>query len=103
MGIAPFVTALVPTMHVVWDWNGMVRDDLDDHFAALNATLPALGDAVDDADTAHAYGAFAVLHTGGLHNPAKLAAAGLPLAQSLTDAVALSSWLIADAAHPAFF
>ncbi|MFF2955712.1 HAD family hydrolase [Kitasatospora sp. NPDC057965] len=30
-------------IRIVWDWNGTVRDDIDDHVAALNATLPALG------------------------------------------------------------
>ncbi|GAA2119448.1 HAD-IA family hydrolase [Kitasatospora saccharophila] len=30
-------------IHLVWDWNGTVRDDLDDHVAALNATLPRIG------------------------------------------------------------
>ncbi|MFB7950137.1 HAD family hydrolase [Kitasatospora phosalacinea] len=38
-------------MHVVWDWNGTIKDDLDDHVAALNATLPALGSAPIDRDT----------------------------------------------------
>ncbi|MFD7730495.1 HAD family hydrolase [Kitasatospora phosalacinea] len=30
-------------IHLVWDWNGTMRDDLDDHVAALNATLPRIG------------------------------------------------------------
>ncbi|MEV0535840.1 HAD family hydrolase [Kitasatospora sp. NPDC050463] len=221
----------LPTMHVVWDWNGTVKDDLDDHVNALNATLPALGgdlvdretyrakhtvpipnfyarllgreiteqewldsdgaflehlraqpvrvragavelmtalheaghtqsllslcphdallaevgeagighffdrvdgrtgasggtkaaplaahldalglagqghrvllvgDALDDADAAHANGAHVVLHTGGLHHPAKLAAAGHHVADTLADAVALGSQLIARTAH----
>ncbi|WP_051816780.1 HAD family hydrolase [Kitasatospora sp. NRRL B-11411] len=38
-------------MHVVWDWNGTIKDDLDDHVAALNATLPALGGTPVDRDT----------------------------------------------------
>lgn len=149
-------------MHVVWDWNGTVKDELDDHVSALNATLPALGgtpvdretyrakhtvpipnfyarllgrtiteqewiasynaplaahldalgltgrahrvllvgDAVDDTDAAHANGALAVLHTGGLHHPAKLAAAGHPLTETLTEAVALGLRLAARSAHP---
>ncbi|MFD0405314.1 HAD family hydrolase [Kitasatospora sp. NPDC127116] len=28
---------------IVWDWNGTLRNDVDDHLAALNATLPDLG------------------------------------------------------------
>lgn len=38
-------------IHVVWDWNGTLRDDLDDHVAALNATLPALGGTPVSRDT----------------------------------------------------
>ncbi|WP_233288993.1 HAD family hydrolase [Kitasatospora sp. MBT63] len=228
MNTSTFFAAATPLtrMHVVWDWNGTVKDDLDDHVSALNATLPALGgeavdretyrakhtvpipnfyarllgrtiteqewlssdnafldhlraqpvrvrdgaielmaalreaghtqsllslcphdtlvreveeagighfftriegrtgpsggtkaapltahlealglteqahrvllvgDAVDDADAAHANGAHAVLHTGGLHHPAKLAAAGHPLTDTLTDAVALGLRLV---------
>ncbi|MET8539891.1 HAD family hydrolase [Kitasatospora sp. NPDC004799] len=227
MNTALFAATTPPTrMHVVWDWNGTVKDDLDDHVAALNATLPALGgapvdretyrakhtvpipdfyarllgrtiteqewiasdnaflahlraqpvrvregavelmtalreaghtqsllslcphdtlvreveqagierfftryegrigpsggtkaaplaahlhalgltdrahrvllvgDAVDDADAAHANGAYAVLHTGGLHHPAKLAASGHPLTDTLADAVALGLSLV---------
>lgn len=38
-------------VHIVWDWNGTLRDDLDDHVAALNQTLPELGGAPVSADT----------------------------------------------------
>ncbi|MFD8781893.1 HAD family hydrolase [Kitasatospora sp. NPDC059599] len=55
-----------------------------------------VGDAVDDADAAHANGAHAVLHTGGLHHPAKLAATGHPLTDTLTSAVALGLRLVQD-------
>ncbi|MFF2819396.1 HAD family hydrolase [Kitasatospora cineracea] len=37
-------------MHVVWDWNGTIKNDLDDHVAALNATLPTLGGTPIDRD-----------------------------------------------------
>ena len=60
-----------------------------------------IGDAVDDADAALANGAHAVLHTGGLHHPEKLAAAGHPLTDSLAEAVVLGSRLIARGLHPA--
>lgn len=50
-----------------------------------------VGDAVDDAD---ANGAYAVLHTGGLHHPAKLAGSGHPLTDTLADAVALGLRLV---------
>ncbi|MFB7470565.1 HAD family hydrolase [Kitasatospora sp. NPDC056184] len=64
------------------------------HLSALGLTgqghrVLLVGDAVDDADAAHANGAHAVLHTGR------------PLADTLADAVALGSRLIARAAHPA--
>ncbi|MFD7908573.1 HAD family hydrolase [Kitasatospora sp. NPDC059747] len=64
------------------------------HLAALGLADQAervllVGDAVDDTDAAHANGALAVLHTGGLHHPAKLAATGHPLTDTLADAVAL--------------
>jgi phosphoglycolate phosphatase-like HAD superfamily hydrolase len=37
-------TAPVPApVTVIWDWNGTLRDDIQDHLDALNATLPALG------------------------------------------------------------
>ncbi|KQV20921.1 MULTISPECIES: HAD family hydrolase [unclassified Kitasatospora] len=39
------------TARIVWDWNGTVRDDVDDHVAALNATLPALGGKPVSVDT----------------------------------------------------
>ncbi|MFG2919058.1 HAD family hydrolase [Kitasatospora sp. NPDC048298] len=75
------------------------------HLRALGLTGQAhrvllIGDAVDDADAAHANGALAVLHTGGLHHPAKLAATGHPLADTLADAVALGLRLATEH-HPA--
>ncbi|MFJ4184209.1 HAD family hydrolase [Kitasatospora sp. NPDC089509] len=71
------------------------------HIEALGLTGQAyrvllIGDAVDDADAAHANSATAVLHTGGLHHPAKLAASGHPLTATLADAVALGLRLIHD-------
>ncbi|MFC9331716.1 HAD family hydrolase [Kitasatospora sp. NPDC057015] len=44
-------TAAQPRIHVVWDWNGTVRDDLSDHVAALNATLPDLGGSPVSVET----------------------------------------------------
>ncbi|MFJ8442846.1 HAD family hydrolase [Kitasatospora griseola] len=43
-------TPFIPT-HVVWDWNGTLKDDLDDHVNALNATLRALGGPMVDRET----------------------------------------------------
>ncbi|MFD5434786.1 HAD family hydrolase [Kitasatospora sp. NPDC127067] len=76
------------------------------HLRTLRLTEQAhrvllVGDAIDDADAAHANGALAVLHTGGLHHPAKLAAAGHPLTDTLASAVALGLRLGVDHRHPA--
>ncbi|WP_232794843.1 HAD family hydrolase [Kitasatospora sp. NRRL B-11411] len=62
------------------------------HLAALGpATDPArtlvIGDTVDDALAALSVGAVPVLHTRGLHSPERLATAGVPVADSLKDAV----------------
>ncbi|MEV4555739.1 HAD hydrolase-like protein [Kitasatospora sp. NPDC049285] len=74
---------------------------LADHLGSLGLTgqperVLLIGDAIDDADAAHSNGAHAVLHTGGLHHPAKLAASGHPLADTLDEAVALGLRLPAD-------
>ncbi|MFE2110794.1 HAD family hydrolase [Kitasatospora sp. NPDC059463] len=39
-------TRATAPLTVIWDWNGTLRNDLTDHVAALNATLPALGRSV---------------------------------------------------------
>ncbi|MER7701613.1 HAD family hydrolase [Kitasatospora sp. NPDC097605] len=44
-------TTAAARIRIVWDWNGTVRDDLSDHVAALNATLPALGGRPVSVDT----------------------------------------------------
>ncbi|MFF2747823.1 HAD family hydrolase [Kitasatospora sp. NPDC058048] len=44
-------TTTAARIRIVWDWNGTVRDDLGDHVAALNATLPALGGRPVSVDT----------------------------------------------------
>jgi phosphoglycolate phosphatase-like HAD superfamily hydrolase len=49
-----------------------------------------IGDAVDDAVAARGAGARAVLYTGGSHGRASLEEAGVPVVDSLTDAVALA-------------
>lgn len=35
-----------PRIHIVWDWNGTLKDDLDDLVDAMNATLAALGEDI---------------------------------------------------------
>ncbi|MFF2653852.1 HAD family hydrolase [Streptomyces sp. NPDC058045] len=66
------------------------------HLAALGGTggppprTVVIGDAVDDAVAARAAGARAVLYTGGSHSRESLAAAGVPVVDSLAEAVALA-------------
>ncbi|WP_415952148.1 HAD family hydrolase [Streptomyces sp. KLOTTS4A1] len=62
------------------------------HLAALDGVdagrAVVIGDAVDDAVAAAHVGARAVLYTGGSHSRASLAAAGVPVVDSLAEAVA---------------
>jgi phosphoglycolate phosphatase-like HAD superfamily hydrolase len=72
------------------------------HLTALRAADPeisgertvVIGDAVDDAVAAAAVGAKAVLYTGGSHSRASLAAAGVPVVDSLAEAVAVAEDLV---------
>jgi phosphoglycolate phosphatase-like HAD superfamily hydrolase len=61
------------------------------HVAALDGVDPSsvvvIGDALDDAAAAAHVGAHAVLYTGGSHSRAALASAGVPVAESLAEAV----------------
>ncbi len=50
-----------------------------------------IGDSVDDADAAASVGARCVLYTGGFTNPARLRAVGVPVADSLVEAVRLAA------------
>jgi len=64
------------------------------HLAALG--IPGeravlIGDSLDDADAADAVGAVCVLYTGGFTDPDRLRASGLPVADTLTDAVRLAA------------
>ncbi|MEV6263814.1 HAD hydrolase-like protein [Streptomyces sp. NPDC051784] len=69
------------------------------HFEALGGIAPdsavVIGDAVDDAVAAAHVGARAVLYTGGSHSRASLEAAGVPVVDTLAEAVALAE-LMAD-------
>ncbi|MEN2419573.1 HAD family hydrolase [Streptomyces rimosus] len=51
------------------------------------ARTVVIGDAVDDAVAARHAGAHAVLYTGGSHSRASLAAAGVPVVDTLAEAV----------------
>ncbi|WP_455360516.1 HAD family hydrolase [Streptomyces sp. SYSU K21746] len=61
------------------------------HLAALEGVAPhrmvVIGDAVDDAVAAAHVGAGAVLYTGGSHSRISLAAAGVPVVDTLAEAV----------------
>ncbi len=68
------------------------------HVAALGGVTPqqvvVIGDAVDDAVRAAHVGARAVLYTGGSHSRASLEPAGVPVVDSLAEAVALAErWM----------
>lgn len=54
------------------------------------ARVVVIGDTVDDAHAAAAAGARCVLYSGGFTDSAVLSATGLPVADSLLDAVALA-------------
>ena len=49
-----------------------------------------IGDSLDDATAAASVGAAVVLYTGGFTDPARLRASGLPVADTLMDAVSLA-------------
>ncbi|MFJ2057821.1 HAD family hydrolase [Streptomyces sp. NPDC087908] len=68
------------------------------HLAALEGVLPervvVIGDAADDALAAAHVGAKAVLYTGGSHSRASLERAGVPVVDSLAEAVAVAEELV---------
>ncbi|MFC7528072.1 HAD family hydrolase [Actinoplanes sp. GCM10030250] len=60
------------------------------HLAGLGVageTVVLIGDSLDDAAAAEAVGGKAVLYTGGFTDPSRLRASGLPVADTLVDAV----------------
>ncbi|MGP3970750.1 HAD family hydrolase [Streptomyces sp. 6N223] len=72
------------------------------HLAALHETLDGLdpgrtvviGDATDDALAAAHAGARAVLYTGGSHSRGSLLSAGVPVVDTLAEAVAVAADLV---------
>ncbi|MBA0049500.1 HAD family hydrolase [Streptomyces sp. AJS327] len=58
--------------------------------AADPARTVVIGDALDDADAAAHVGAGAVLYTGGSHSRASLRSAGVPVVDTLAEAVGLA-------------
>jgi phosphoglycolate phosphatase-like HAD superfamily hydrolase len=72
---------------------GYKESHLKAHLAALGldgSTVCLIGDSVDDAHAAAAVGARCVLYTGGFTHPDNLRACGVPMADSLLDAVRLA-------------
>ncbi|WP_328888758.1 HAD family hydrolase [Streptomyces sp. NBC_00316] len=73
---------------------GSKAQHMERHLAALDGIAPEhmviIGDAVDDAVAAAHVGAAAVLYTGGSHSRVSLEAAGVPVVDSLVEAVALA-------------
>ncbi|MFI6054433.1 HAD family hydrolase [Streptomyces violascens] len=82
--------------------HGSKAEHMVRHLTALRAADPeisgertvVIGDAVDDAVAAAAVGAKAVLFTGGSHSRASLAAAGVPVVDSLAEAVAVAEEMV---------
>ncbi|MFF4170001.1 HAD family hydrolase [Streptomyces sp. NPDC001744] len=68
------------------------------HLAALGGVRPdrvvVIGDAADDALAAAHVGARAVLYTGGSHSRASLERVGVPVVDSLAEAVAVAEELV---------
>ncbi|MFF8843259.1 HAD family hydrolase [Streptomyces sp. NPDC015127] len=68
------------------------------HLSALEGVTPdrivIIGDAVDDAVAADHVGAKAVLYTGGSHSRGSLAKAGVPVVDTLEEAVTVAEELV---------
>ena len=66
---------------------------LAEHLAGLGLTgdrVVLIGDSLDDAAAAESVGGVCVLYTGGFTEPARLRASGLPVADTLVEAVELA-------------
>lgn len=78
---------------------GSKAEHMERHVAALAGVDPArtvvIGDAADDAVAALHVGARAVLYTGGSHGRASLEAVGVPVVDSLAEAVAEAERIVA--------
>ncbi|MFE6778873.1 HAD family hydrolase [Streptomyces sp. NPDC057702] len=78
---------------------GGKTEDMVRHLAELDGVRAArtvvIGDAVDDALAARHAGAQAVLYSGGSHSRASLAEVGVPIADTLAEAIELAEALTA--------
>ncbi|MDP9797987.1 phosphoglycolate phosphatase-like HAD superfamily hydrolase [Catenuloplanes nepalensis] len=75
---------------------GLKAEYLARHLAELGVAgtdVVLIGDSLDDADAAHSVGGAAVLYTGGFTDPDRLRASGLPVADTLSEAVKLAKTL----------
>ncbi|MGH3309671.1 MAG: HAD family hydrolase [Streptomyces sp.] len=76
---------------------GVKAAQMERHLLALDgidaARTVVIGDAVDDALAAAHVGAHAVLYTGGSHSRASLETAGVPVVDTLADAVEAAEWI----------
>ena len=61
-----------------------------DELGVAGSDAVLIGDSLDDAHAAESVGAGVVLYTGGFTHPARLRASGLPVADTLVDAVTLA-------------
>jgi len=64
-----------------------------EEIAVAGEQVVLIGDSLDDALAAQSVGAVAVLYTGGFTHPARLRASGLPVADTLVEAVELAKRL----------
>lgn len=74
------------------DTGGHKAEHLERHLASLAidpADVALIGDSLDDAAAAERVGARCILYSGGFHSPESLAEAGLPVAETLAEAVNL--------------
>ncbi|MBK3593600.1 MULTISPECIES: HAD family hydrolase [Streptomyces] len=73
---------------------------MERHFEVLDGIDPersvVIGDAVDDAVAAAHVGARAVLYTGGSHSRSSLEEAGVPVVDTLSEAVELAGSMVDD-------
>jgi phosphoglycolate phosphatase-like HAD superfamily hydrolase len=61
-----------------------------DELGVAGDQVVLIGDSLDDAAAAASVGAAAVLYTGGFTDPARLRASGLPVADTLVEAVEIA-------------
>jgi phosphoglycolate phosphatase-like HAD superfamily hydrolase len=72
--------------------------DLEETRGPLNrCRVVVIGDALDDAGAARETGVWCVLYDGGSHHRAELAGVGMPIANTMLEALEIASRLVAEA------